>query len=131
MKIRSNFRLLQVDKVPLSQLPASNILIGPRTAPYACTDSANARSRGARGPTPPSEASIHLNSPLLRKEISCLTVQGLERIAHCGDHPKVSFGKDEVAYWTKELGVSSERLKDPVAKHGVMAVDAKKAIGKL
>ena len=36
----------------------------------------------------------------------------------------------EVAYWTKDLGISSERLKDLVAKHGVMASDVRKALGK-
>jgi len=36
----------------------------------------------------------------------------------------------EVAYWTKELGISSDRLKEFVAKHGVMAANVRKAVGK-
>lgn len=36
----------------------------------------------------------------------------------------------EVEYWTKELGVSPERLRELVGKHGVMAVDIRKALGK-
>jgi hypothetical protein len=35
----------------------------------------------------------------------------------------------EVAYWTEELGISADRLKELVAKHGVMA-DVRKAVGK-
>ena len=36
----------------------------------------------------------------------------------------------ELAYWSKELGVSGERLKELVAKHGVMAADVRKVLGK-
>jgi hypothetical protein len=36
----------------------------------------------------------------------------------------------EVEYWSKELGVSRERLRDLVAKHGVLATDVRKALGK-
>jgi hypothetical protein len=36
----------------------------------------------------------------------------------------------EVEYWTKELGVSPERLRELVGKHGVMAADIRKALGK-
>jgi hypothetical protein len=36
----------------------------------------------------------------------------------------------EVEYWTKELGVSPERLRELVAKQGVMAADVRKALGK-
>ena len=36
----------------------------------------------------------------------------------------------EVEYWSKELGVSPERLRELVAKHGVMAADVRKAAGK-
>jgi hypothetical protein len=47
------------------------------------------------------------------------------------DRVRINVNEDyEVAYWTKELGVSSDRLKDLVAKHGVMAADVRKALGK-
>jgi hypothetical protein len=36
----------------------------------------------------------------------------------------------EVEYWTKELGVSPERLRELVERHGVMAADVRKALGK-
>jgi len=36
----------------------------------------------------------------------------------------------EVAYWTEELGVSAERLRQLVHKYGVMAADIRKALGK-
>lgn len=36
----------------------------------------------------------------------------------------------EVQYWTKELGVTPERLRELVAQHGVMAADVRRAIGK-
>jgi len=36
----------------------------------------------------------------------------------------------ELRYWTHELNVSPDRLKELVAKHGVMAADVRKAIGK-
>ena len=36
----------------------------------------------------------------------------------------------EVRYWTKELGISEERLRQLVARYGVMAADVRKAIDK-
>jgi hypothetical protein len=36
----------------------------------------------------------------------------------------------ELEYWTEELNVSADRLKELVAKHGVMAVDIRKALGR-
>lgn len=36
----------------------------------------------------------------------------------------------EVQYWTKELGVTPERLRELVAQHGVMAADVRRAISK-
>lgn len=38
--------------------------------------------------------------------------------------------KYELEYRTKELGVTPERLKALVQKHGVMAADVRKALGK-
>jgi len=47
------------------------------------------------------------------------------------DRARINVNEDyEVAYWTKELGVTSDRLKDLVAKHGIMAADVRKALGK-
>ncbi|HTF63888.1 MAG TPA: DUF3606 domain-containing protein [Edaphobacter sp.] len=47
------------------------------------------------------------------------------------DRARINVNEDyEVAYWTKELGVSSDRLKELVAQHGVMAADVRKALGK-
>jgi hypothetical protein len=47
------------------------------------------------------------------------------------DRARINVNEDyEVAYWTKELGVSTDRLKELVAKHGVMAADVRKALGK-
>ena len=47
------------------------------------------------------------------------------------DRVRINVNEDyEVAYWSKELGVSSDRLKELVAKHGVMATDVRKALGK-
>ena len=34
----------------------------------------------------------------------------------------------EVEYWSKELGITPDRLKDLVAKHGVMADDVRGAV---
>ena len=46
------------------------------------------------------------------------------------DRTRINVNEDyEVVYWTKELGVSSDRLKELVAKHGVMAADVRKALG--
>jgi hypothetical protein len=33
-------------------------------------------------------------------------------------------------YWTKELGVSPDRLRELVGKHGVMAADIRQFLGK-
>ena len=46
------------------------------------------------------------------------------------DRARINVNEDyELAYWSKELGVSSDRLKELVAKHGVMAADVRKALG--
>lgn len=37
----------------------------------------------------------------------------------------------EVLYWTTELEVTEEKLRDTVRKVGVMAVDVRKALGKV
>jgi hypothetical protein len=36
----------------------------------------------------------------------------------------------EVEYWSKEFGVTPAKLREPVGKHGVMAADIRKALGK-
>jgi hypothetical protein len=36
----------------------------------------------------------------------------------------------EIRYWIKELGVSAERLRELVAKHGVMVADIRRALHK-
>lgn len=36
----------------------------------------------------------------------------------------------EVEYWSKELGVTPDRLRELVSKHGVMAADVRRAVGK-
>jgi len=36
----------------------------------------------------------------------------------------------EIRYWTKELGVSAERLRELVAKHGIMVADIRRALDK-
>jgi hypothetical protein len=36
----------------------------------------------------------------------------------------------ELRYWTKELGVTPEKLKETVEKVGVMAINVRKALGK-
>jgi hypothetical protein len=47
------------------------------------------------------------------------------------DGARINVNEDyEVAYWTKELGISADRLKELVAKHGVMAADVRQALGK-
>jgi hypothetical protein len=47
------------------------------------------------------------------------------------DRAHINVNEDyEVAYWSKELGVSADRLKELVAKHGVMAAEVRKAMGK-
>ena len=53
--------------------------------------------------------------------------------SNCGpaDRARINVNEDyEVAYWTKDLGVSANRLKELVAKHGLMAADVRKALGK-
>ncbi|MES2220163.1 MAG: DUF3606 domain-containing protein [Acidobacteriota bacterium] len=37
----------------------------------------------------------------------------------------------EVEYWSKEFGVTSERLRELVSKHGVMAAEIRRALGKV
>ena len=40
------------------------------------------------------------------------------------DRTRINVNEDyEIAYWTKELGISADRLRNLVAKHGVMAAD--------
>lgn len=36
----------------------------------------------------------------------------------------------EVEYWSKEMGVTPDRLRELVSKHGVMAADVRRALGK-
>lgn len=36
----------------------------------------------------------------------------------------------EVEYWSKELGVTPDRLRELVSKHGVMAADVRRVLGK-
>jgi len=36
----------------------------------------------------------------------------------------------EVRYWTEELGISADRLRELVAKHGVMVADIRRALNK-
>ena len=36
----------------------------------------------------------------------------------------------KVEYWSKELGISPDRLRELVAKHGVMAADIRRVLGK-
>jgi hypothetical protein len=45
------------------------------------------------------------------------------------DRDRINVHEDyELRYWTKELGVAPEKLKQTVAKVGVMAVDVRKAL---
>lgn len=47
------------------------------------------------------------------------------------DRLRINFNeKHELAYWTKELGVTEERLGQLVYNHGVMAADVRHALGK-
>jgi hypothetical protein len=47
------------------------------------------------------------------------------------DRLRINVNEDyEVQHWTKELGVSEERLRALVAKHGVMASDIREALDK-
>ena len=46
------------------------------------------------------------------------------------DRSRISLTEDwEVQYWTKELGVTADRLKDLVAKHGNSADKVRGAVG--
>ena len=36
----------------------------------------------------------------------------------------------ELEYWSKDFGVSPDRLRELVSKHGVMAVEIRRALGK-
>ena len=47
------------------------------------------------------------------------------------DRDRINVHEDyELQYWTKELGVTPEKLKQTVEKVGVMATDVRKALGK-
>ncbi len=47
------------------------------------------------------------------------------------DHSRINVTEPEqIAYWTKELGVSPQRLKKLVREHGVMAYEVRGALGK-
>jgi hypothetical protein len=47
------------------------------------------------------------------------------------DSDRINVHEDhELRYWTKELGVTPEKLKQTVEKVGVMATDVRKALGK-
>jgi hypothetical protein len=46
------------------------------------------------------------------------------------DRDRINVHEDyELRYWTKELGVTPEKLKQTVEKVGVMATDVRKALG--
>jgi hypothetical protein len=48
------------------------------------------------------------------------------------DRDRINVHEDyELRYWTKELGVSPEKLKQTVEKVGVMVTDVRKALGKM
>jgi hypothetical protein len=48
------------------------------------------------------------------------------------DRDRINVKEDyELRYWTKELGVTPEKLKQTVEKVGVMATDVRKALGKM
>ena len=47
------------------------------------------------------------------------------------DRARINIQEDyEVEYWSKEFGISPSRLRDLVAKHGVMAEDVRSAASK-
>jgi hypothetical protein len=47
------------------------------------------------------------------------------------DRDRINVHEDyELRYWTKELGVTPEKLKQTVEKMGVMVADVRKALGK-
>jgi hypothetical protein len=48
------------------------------------------------------------------------------------DRDRINVHEDyELRYWTKELGVTPEKLKQTVEKVGVVVTDVRKALGKL
>ena len=48
------------------------------------------------------------------------------------DRDRINLHEDyELRYWTKELGVTPEKLKQTVEKMGVMVTDVRKALGKM
>jgi hypothetical protein len=47
------------------------------------------------------------------------------------DHDRINIHQDyELRYWTKELGVTPEKLRQTVETVGVMATEVRKAFGK-
>lgn len=47
------------------------------------------------------------------------------------DRYRINVNEDyELRYWSEELGVTPERLRQLVHTHGVMAADIRKAVGK-
>jgi Protein of unknown function (DUF3606) len=47
------------------------------------------------------------------------------------DRDRINIHEDcELRYWTKELGVAPEKLRQTVKKMGVMATEVRKALGK-
>lgn len=47
------------------------------------------------------------------------------------DRVRINVNEDhEVRYWTKEFGISEEKLRETVARVGVMVADVRKALGK-
>jgi hypothetical protein len=47
------------------------------------------------------------------------------------DRSRINVNEEcEIRYWTKELGVSAERLRELVAKHGVIVADIRQALDK-
>ena len=47
------------------------------------------------------------------------------------DRTRININEDwEVRYWTKELGVSEDRLRELVKQHGVSADAVRRALGK-
>lgn len=48
------------------------------------------------------------------------------------DDIRININQDhEVKYWTKELNVSTDKLKEAVGKVGVMVADVKKYLGNI
>ena len=47
------------------------------------------------------------------------------------DRARINVNEEyEVRYWTKELGIREQRLRELVSKHGVMSADIRRALGK-